>query len=83
MIKRQPEAAKWARGMPGGLDNPLGARTLHLYQNGAYTLYTIYASLDPESIGEMVQDCEVCCEPWQMTVRRGPGGKLAVSLGRT
>ena len=30
--------------MPGGLDNPLGARTLYLYQNGAYTLYTIYAS---------------------------------------
>ena len=51
MIKRQPEAAKWARGMPGGLDNPLGARTLYLYQNGAYTLYTIYASSEPESIG--------------------------------
>lgn len=51
MIKRQPEAAKYARGMPGGLDNPLGARTLHLYQNGAYTLYTIYASSDPETIG--------------------------------
>ena len=51
MIKRQPEAAKWARGMPGGLENPLGARTLHLYQNGRYTLYTIYASSDPETIG--------------------------------
>ncbi|MDP3408020.1 L,D-transpeptidase [Bosea sp. (in: a-proteobacteria)] len=51
MIKRQPEAAKYARGMPGGLDNPLGARTLYLYQKGAYTLYTIYASLDEESIG--------------------------------
>jgi lipoprotein-anchoring transpeptidase ErfK/SrfK len=51
MIKRQPEAAKYARGMPGGLDNPLGARTLHLYQNGAYTLYTIYASSDPATIG--------------------------------
>lgn len=51
MIKRQPEAAKYARGMPPGLDNPLGARTLHLYQNGAYTLYTIYASSEPESIG--------------------------------
>ena len=51
MIRRQPEAAKYARGMPGGLDNPLGARTLHLYQNGAYTLYTIYASSDAESIG--------------------------------
>ncbi len=54
MIKRQPEAAKWARGMPGGLDNPLGARTLYLYQNGAYTLYTIYASSAPESIGSGV-----------------------------
>jgi lipoprotein-anchoring transpeptidase ErfK/SrfK len=51
MIRRQPEAAKYARGMPGGLDNPLGARTLYLYQNGAYTLYTIYASSDAESIG--------------------------------
>ena len=51
MIKRQPEAAKYAHGMPGGLDNPLGARTLHLYQNGVYTLYTIYASSEPESIG--------------------------------
>jgi lipoprotein-anchoring transpeptidase ErfK/SrfK len=54
MIKRQPEAAKWARGMPGGLDNPLGARTLYLYQNGRYTLYTLYASSDPESIGSGV-----------------------------
>ena len=52
MIQRQPEAAKYARGMPGGLDNPLGARTLRLYQNGAYTLYTIYASSDPETIGK-------------------------------
>lgn len=51
MIKRQPEVAKYARGMPGGLDNPLGARTLHLYQNGVYTLYTIYATSDPETIG--------------------------------
>lgn len=51
MIKRQPEAAKYAAGMPGGLDNPLGARTLYLYQNGAYTLYTLYSTSDPETIG--------------------------------
>ncbi|GIQ71954.1 L,D-transpeptidase [Bradyrhizobium sp. ma5] len=51
MIARQPEAGKYARGMPGGLDNPLGARVLYLYQNGAYTLYTIYSTSDPETIG--------------------------------
>lgn len=51
MIKRQPEVAKYARGMPGGPENPLGARTLYLYQKGVYTLYTIYSTSDPESIG--------------------------------
>jgi len=51
MIQRQPEAKKYAGGMPGGLDNPLGARTLYLYQSGKYTLYTIYSTSDPESIG--------------------------------
>ncbi|MES5481759.1 L,D-transpeptidase [Bradyrhizobium sp. INPA03-11B] len=51
MIARQPEAGKYARGMPGGLDNPLGARVLYLYQNGVYTLYTIYSTSDPETIG--------------------------------
>jgi lipoprotein-anchoring transpeptidase ErfK/SrfK len=51
MIKRQPEAAKYAGGMPGGLENPLGARTLYLYQKGVYTLYTIYSTSDPETIG--------------------------------
>ncbi|MDE2362544.1 MAG: L,D-transpeptidase [Hyphomicrobiales bacterium] len=51
MIKRQPEAAKYAGGMAPGLDNPLGARALHLYQNGRYTLYTIYSTSDPDTIG--------------------------------
>jgi lipoprotein-anchoring transpeptidase ErfK/SrfK len=51
MIQRQPEAAKYAGGMPGGLDNPLGARTLYLYQNNVYTLFTIYSTSDPETIG--------------------------------
>ncbi len=36
------------------LDSPLGARTLYRYQNGACTLYTIYASLDAESIGSHI-----------------------------
>lgn len=54
MIARQPEAAPYANGMKPGLDNPLGARTLYLYQNGAYTLYTIYSTIMPETIGRGV-----------------------------
>ncbi|MFY9657419.1 MAG: L,D-transpeptidase [Methylocystis sp.] len=51
MIARQPEARKYAAGMPGGLENPLGARVLYLYQNGRYTVCTIYSTSDAESIG--------------------------------
>lgn len=51
MIARQPEARQYARGMPGGLDNPLGARVLYLYKDGVYTVYTIYSTSDPETIG--------------------------------
>ena len=54
MIKRQPEVAKYAGGMAPGLTNPLGARTLYLYQNGAYTLYTLYSTIMPETIGRGV-----------------------------
>jgi hypothetical protein len=38
--------------------------------------------LDPASEGTMVQDCEVCCEPWDMTVRRSRSGGVSVRLER-
>jgi hypothetical protein len=38
--------------------------------------------LDPGSIGKMIQDCEVCCEPWEMTVVRSRSGGFAVRLER-
>jgi len=38
--------------------------------------------LDPESAGKMVQDCEVCCEPWDMTVTRSRSGAISVRLER-
>ncbi|QGM93712.1 L,D-transpeptidase [Methylocystis rosea] len=52
MIARQPEARKYAGGMPGGLENPLGARVLYLYKNGVYTVYTIYSTSDPDTLGQ-------------------------------
>jgi lipoprotein-anchoring transpeptidase ErfK/SrfK len=36
--------------MPGGLDNPLGARALYL----GSTLYRIHGSNEPETIGQSV-----------------------------
>jgi lipoprotein-anchoring transpeptidase ErfK/SrfK len=43
--------AKWLDGIPGGLKNPLGARALYLYQNGADTLFRIHGTQQPATIG--------------------------------
>ena len=51
MLKRWPHLKPWAGGMPGGPDNPLGARALYLYQNGKDTLYRIHGTNEPETIG--------------------------------
>ncbi len=52
MVVRDENAAKWANGMPGGPENPLGARALYLYANGADTFYRIHGTNDPGSIGK-------------------------------
>jgi lipoprotein-anchoring transpeptidase ErfK/SrfK len=51
MIRRRPELAEWADGMPGGPDNPLGARALYLYAKGRDTLFRIHGTNEPWSIG--------------------------------
>jgi lipoprotein-anchoring transpeptidase ErfK/SrfK len=54
MIARDPLVAQHAGGMPGGLDNPLGARALYLYQGNRDTLYRLHGTSDPRSIGRAV-----------------------------
>jgi lipoprotein-anchoring transpeptidase ErfK/SrfK len=52
MIRRQPELREWAGGMPGGEENPLGARALYLYRGGRDTLYRIHGTNAPWTIGQ-------------------------------
>ena len=54
MIERQPEAAKYAGGMKPGLDNPLGARALYIFQGKEDTLYRIHGSPEWWTIGKSV-----------------------------
>jgi lipoprotein-anchoring transpeptidase ErfK/SrfK len=57
MIARQPELEKWSAdngGMPPGLDNPLGARALYIFQDGVDTLYRVHGSPEYRSIGKAV-----------------------------
>lgn len=55
MIAREPERYGPLRnGLPGGLDNPLGARALYLYRNGRDTYYRLHGTVEPETIGTMV-----------------------------
>ena len=52
MIARKPELEKWAGGQPGGLENPLGARALYIFQNSQDTGYRVHGSPEWWSIGQ-------------------------------
>ncbi|QDG94777.1 L,D-transpeptidase (plasmid) [Rhizobium sp. NIBRBAC000502774] len=57
MVARQPELLPYSianGGMAPGLNNPLGARALYIFQNGEDTLYRIHGSLEWNSIGKSV-----------------------------
>jgi lipoprotein-anchoring transpeptidase ErfK/SrfK len=54
MQARDPEAAKYPNGMEAGLQNPLGARALYLFQGNRDTLYRLHGTNDPSSIGKAV-----------------------------
>jgi lipoprotein-anchoring transpeptidase ErfK/SrfK len=54
MVARDRYAAKYADGMPGGRDNPLGARALYLYAGDRDTLYRIHGTREPWTIGRAV-----------------------------
>ncbi len=57
MIRRSPKKyARYAKGVPGGPNNPLGARALYLYRGGRDTYYRIHGTTQPSSIGRSVSN---------------------------
>jgi lipoprotein-anchoring transpeptidase ErfK/SrfK len=52
MIRTRPDLyAEYAGGLPGGLENPLGARALYLYRGGRDTYFRIHGTVQNSSIG--------------------------------
>ena len=54
MIRAMPRYAAYTGGMPGGIDNPLGARALYLYRDGQDTYFRLHGTTEPETIGTAV-----------------------------
>lgn len=48
-----------------------------------YCFELIDVYVDPETQGEMIQDCEVCCNPWQLLVSRDAAGNPTATAERT
>lgn len=51
MIARDPSLERWREGMPGGAENPLGARALYIDFDGHDSGYRIHGTNAPTSIG--------------------------------
>ncbi len=52
MIRTFPDTyAQYRGGLPGGLENPLGARALYLYRGGRDTYFRIHGTVQDASIG--------------------------------
>ena len=49
-----PMYRRFAGGMEGGEDNPLGPRALYLYRNGKDTNFRLHGTIEPETIGQPV-----------------------------
>jgi lipoprotein-anchoring transpeptidase ErfK/SrfK len=58
MIERQPEIySKYEEGLPGGLENPLGARALYLFTpEGGDSYLRIHGTNNPHTIGRAVSN---------------------------
>jgi len=47
-----------------------------------YCFEQVEIYVDPQSEGQLIRDCDVCCRPWVMQVSRGADGVLFVQVTR-
>jgi hypothetical protein len=47
-----------------------------------YCFENVEIYIDPQSEGELIRDCDVCCRPWSLQVSRGVDGELFVRANR-
>ena len=47
-----------------------------------YCFEDLEVYIDPETEGELVRDCDVCCRPWALVVSRTAHGELVVQALR-
>ena len=52
MVRTRPDLyAEYAGGLPGGLENPLGARAMYLYRGGRDSMFRIHGTIQNATIG--------------------------------
>ena len=54
IIRRMPIYAHYVNGLPGGINNPLGARALYLYRGNQDTDFRLHGTNEPDTIGTKV-----------------------------
>ena len=47
-----------------------------------YCFESVEVYIDPQSEGELIRDCDVCCRPGALPVSRGANGELLVGVSR-
>jgi hypothetical protein len=47
-----------------------------------YCFEPIEVYIDPQTEGELIQDCNVCCRPWSLQVSRDANGDLLLRATR-
>lgn len=47
-----------------------------------YCFEQVEVDVDPETKGELIQDCDVCCRPWALYVARTEDGELSIQASR-